>query len=90
MELGEIGQNNQFQARVVAVQGEGRDSTTDQQVETVWCNELSRIRTRVADWGGEIKINVAIPAGAQALKIVALEQRHDEDKATEFRSRTLD
>lgn len=73
VELGAVGQNNQFQARVVSLQNEQRDSTTDLQAETEWCNSLAKIQNKIAECGGELKIERATPAGRNPLKTVRLD-----------------
>lgn len=79
VELGGVNDESQFQARVVAVQGENRDARNDKQTETAWCGELSKIQARIRENGGELNIDRALPAGAQALKIVTLEQTDDDE-----------
>jgi hypothetical protein len=80
IELGAVGQNNQFQARVVSVQDERRDSTTDLQAETEWCDSLTKIQNKIAQCGGELKIERATPAGRQPLKAVRMDSDYADDR----------
>jgi hypothetical protein len=73
VELGVVGQNNQFQARVVALQNESRETKSDHQVETEWCDSLEQIQSKIAQTGAELRIERAIAAGQNPLKVVQWE-----------------
>jgi len=40
-------------------------------VESIWCNEFERLKTLVAETGGSITIEKALPVGAVPIKVIA-------------------
>lgn len=85
VELGAVGPNNQFQARVVALQSESRDAQSDRQVENDWCDGLAQIKSEVSKAGADLRIERAVPAGQHPLKVIHWnvetdDSRHDLEK----------
>lgn len=87
VELGAVGQNNQFQARVVALQNESRDAKSDQQVETEWCDSLAQIQSKIAQAGSELRIERAVTAGQNPLKRILWESESTDSDQDLGRSR---
>jgi hypothetical protein len=64
--------SDRVQVRAVAFASTSalRDTTRDRDIETLWCSELEHLQRAVAEGGGGIEIERAIPAGATSLKVV--------------------
>lgn len=74
LELTGDGDTGRLQTRMVSIQGEDRGTETDKAVEETWCEELKRLQTAVAQCGGTIHVEKALPAGAYPLKLIVDEQ----------------
>lgn len=70
----EIGGNpdGRLQMRTVAFGGleTPRDARHDIEMETAWCGDFSRLRSIVADQGGEIFVDKALDVGVVPLRVV--------------------
>ncbi len=75
VELG--GDGARLQVRAVAFSA-ARDTGRDRDIETIWCGEFAHLQALVAQRGGGIEIERALPAGAAPLRVAALA---DEDAA---------
>ncbi len=80
-----------LQMRVVAFTDEGSvsDPARDKDAETLWCGEVEVLRKELADAGGDLVIERALPAGAAPLKSIlnAERQRHVAREGLASRSR---
>jgi hypothetical protein len=48
-------------------------------METIWCDEFARLQALLADEGGKIEIEHALPVGAAPMKVI--EHARDEDRS---------
>jgi hypothetical protein len=64
-----------IQLRAVALGDPGapRDQLRDRDIETLWCGDVSRLRSLLADGGNTLTIEKAHAVGAVPLKVVATE-----------------
>ena len=71
--------------------GLGPDPGRDRDAETIWCGDVTRLRERLAESGGEFAIEKARRIGEVPLKRIALEgtQAGAAREAPAPRSRTL-
>lgn len=74
VELGTTTTAEQMQIRLVGARNPGEPRTTrrDQDMETQWCGDFTRLRELVSKRGGELSLERALPVGAQAVKTVDL------------------
>jgi hypothetical protein len=81
LELAGGTKSERFQVRAVGFgsAGASRDANRDRDMETIWCDEFARLQALLADEGGKIEIENALPVGAVPLKV--LERARDEDTA---------
>ena len=70
-ELAGDSQNERLQVRTIAfgIPGSPRDAVRDRDMETIWCDELDRLKTLLARSGGSLEIEKALPVGTP-LKVV--------------------
>jgi hypothetical protein len=71
VELAGDSQNERLQVRTIAfgIPGSPRDAVRERDVETIWCDELDRLKTLLARSGGSLEIEKALPVGTP-LKVV--------------------
>ena len=71
VELAGDSQNERLQVRTIAfgIPGSPRDAVRDRDMETIWCDELDRLKTLLARSGGSLEIEKALPVGTP-LKVV--------------------
>jgi hypothetical protein len=82
-----------LQVRLVAFDQPGatRDSSRDKDMETIWCNEFTRLQALLGVSGNTLLIERALAAGVTPVKIVEREIVRDQTQisATEPKLRTL-
>ncbi|MFC7665249.1 hypothetical protein ACFQWF_24910 [Methylorubrum suomiense] len=63
----------------------------DKDQETIWCGQFDQLRSVLADRGGHVEIERALPAGEQAVKTISLpsESPSAEVKITRPQTRVL-
>lgn len=83
VELGAAAAAEQVQVRLVgaANPSEARTATRDRDAEAIWCSEFDRLRTSLVAQGGDIKIERALPVGAQPVKTLVFEDAGGADVA---------
>ncbi len=66
-------QTDVMQVRAVGLgnPADPRDAGRDKDMETIWCGEFERLRSLVAQAGGNVSIESARPVGQYPLKVVA-------------------
>lgn len=65
--------------------GVERDVARDRDAETLWCSDFDALKAQVAAAGGDLSVNVAVPAGQVPLEIVE-EAAPESRKGTERRT----
>jgi hypothetical protein len=73
VELSGGAKSDLLQVRTVGIGGsaESWDLNRDRDMETIWCSEFERLKTLVAQAGGDVEIVSARPVGQFPLKVVA-------------------
>lgn len=84
VEIASVDAADRMQVRPVAFQngGFGPDRARDRDAETIWCGDVSRLQESLAQWGGELAIERALPVGAVALKRIELPHGSDSAERT--------
>ncbi len=85
VELGGRSDNGRLQVRAVSLSN-ANDPGRDQDIETIWCSEFTRLRDVLAAQGSELSIEKALGVGAVPLKRVELE--HSDATQSTGRRRT--
>jgi hypothetical protein len=70
-------QSDLLQVRAVAIglATDSRDMNRDRDMETIWCGEFERLKTLIAEDGGNLAIERAMPVGQAPLKFIQ-DERH--------------
>jgi hypothetical protein len=65
---------SRMQARLVGSDqpSSPRNAMRDKDQETIWCGQFDQLRSVLADRGGHVEIERALPAGEQAVKTISL------------------
>ncbi|MFF8802879.1 MULTISPECIES: hypothetical protein [unclassified Methylobacterium] len=65
---------SRMQARLVGSDrpSSPRNANRDKDQETIWCGQFDQLRSVMADHGGHVEIERALPAGEQAVKTISL------------------
>jgi hypothetical protein len=65
---------SRMQARLVGSDcpANPRNAMRDKDQETIWCGQFDHLRSALADHGGHVEIERALPAGEQAVKTISL------------------
>ncbi len=69
------GESGRMQMRAVAFEagGVGPDPSRDRDAETIWCGDVTGLEDRLAQIGGGLVIERALPVGATPLKRIAID-----------------
>ena len=72
LEIGGGSRSDKLQVRTVAfgTPSTPRDRSRDKDMETIWCGELERLQSLIANAGGGLRIEKATEAGATPMKII--------------------
>ena len=72
LEIGGGSHSDKLQVRTVAFGAPSapRDRSRDKDMETIWCGELERLQSLIANAGGGIKIEKAMAAGSTPIKVI--------------------
>ncbi|HEX8444851.1 MAG TPA: hypothetical protein VF631_14525, partial [Allosphingosinicella sp.] len=75
VEVSAVGGAERMQMRAVAFEagGRGPDPARDRDAETIWCGDVSTLQDRLAEVGGGLRIERALPVGATPLKRIAVD-----------------
>lgn len=84
VEIGGNTEGERLQVRAVAFSAD-RDSARDRDVETIWCGEFSKLQADLAESGGGLDIERALPVGAALLKVVPVAEEGYEQGRVEHR-----
>lgn len=79
VEIGGNTEGERLQVRAVAFSAD-RDTARDRDVETIWCGEFSRLQSDLAESGGGLNLERALPIGSAPLKIVSTAEDEYEEK----------
>lgn len=93
VEVSAAGSSERMQMRALVFDdGDGGpDPGRDRDAETMWCGDVSSLQDRLAEIGGGLVIEKALPVGATPLKRVALSSdRHRPATSSPLQTRTLD
>ncbi|MDC7718631.1 hypothetical protein PQU95_15595 [Vogesella sp. DC21W] len=79
VEIGGNTEGERLQVRAVAFSA-NRDTSRDRDVETIWCGEFSKLQSDLAESGGGLNLERALPVGSAPLKIVSTVEDGYEEK----------
>lgn len=93
VEVSAAGNGERMQMRAVAFEsgGRGPDVARDRDAETIWCEDVSTLQNSLAEVGGGLQIEKALPVGATPLKRVVIDASSSPDgaEAPILKERTL-
>ncbi|SKA28412.1 hypothetical protein [Novilysobacter spongiicola] len=86
VEVGGRAESGRLQVRAVSLSGT-HDRARDRDIETIWCGEFTRLRSLIAERGGELTIEKALAIGEVPLKVVEVKQDGNSE-ASEFSTKS--